>query len=58
MGPDGAIFMDKVCRGDAAAALLLTDTHGQPGSTREMSHDYTSNMSHYAKKRGLDEKTW
>ena len=46
MGPDGAIFMDKVCRVDAAAALLLTDTHGQPGSTREMSHDYTSNMSH------------
>lgn len=53
MGPDGAIFMDKVCRMEAGGApsTLDTGTHGQPGSTREMSHDYS--MSHYAKQRGL-----
>ena len=55
MGPDGAIFMDKVCRMEAVGApsTLDTDTHGQPGSwsTREMNHDYS--MSHYAKQRGL-----
>ena len=57
MGPDGAIFMDKVCRGDAAA---FTDWHTWTTweHWRDVSHDYSSSMSHYAKQRGLDEKTW
>ena len=36
MGPDGAIFMDKVCWVDTAPSTLDTDIHGRPGSWQQL----------------------